>query len=73
MINVRFESEALEPDTFKILKFDREEELSHLFRFELQLVSRDPDIDFKAVLESRAVLEITNHGEPRYIRRSITE
>ena len=39
MVSLRFESSALEPDTFQILQFDGEEEISHLFRFELHKVN----------------------------------
>jgi len=73
MINLQFKSEALPEDAFQILQFDGEEEISHLFRFELHLVSRDPDIDFKAVLESRALLEITTQGQTRYVQGMLAE
>lgn len=73
MISIQFRSEALEPDAFQILEFDGEEEISHLFRFELHLVSRDPDIDFQAVLESSAVLEITTQGNTRYVHGMLCE
>ncbi len=39
MINIRFESNALPADTFQVLQFDGEEEISHLFRFELHKVN----------------------------------
>lgn len=73
MINLRFESEALSADTFQVLRFDGEEEISHLFRFELQLVSRDPDIDFEKVLESHARLAITTQGNTRYVQGMLSE
>lgn len=73
MISIQFRSEALEPDAFQILEFDGEEEISKLFRFELHLVSRDPDIDFQAVLESSAVLEITTQENTRYVHGMLCE
>lgn len=62
MINLNFASEALPEDTFQVLKFDGEEEMSHLFRFELVLVSKDPHIDFEQLLQSHATLAITTQG-----------
>jgi type VI secretion system secreted protein VgrG len=67
MIGLRFVSSALPEDTFQVLKFDGEEEISRLFRFELHLVSRDPAIDFKSVLESYAFLAITTRDNTRYL------
>lgn len=73
MINLSFESAALPVDTFQILKFDGEEEVSQLFRFEMQLVSRDPDIDFDAVLEASAKLAITTQDNTRYLHGMLSE
>jgi type VI secretion system VgrG family protein len=72
MINLRFESRALPADTFQVLQFDGEEEISKLYHFELLLVSRDPDIDFEAVLESSAQLAITAQGNTRYLNGMIS-
>ena len=59
MINIRFESRALPESTFQVLQFDGEEEISHLFRFELKLISKDPNLDFKTVLNHPAFLQIS--------------
>jgi type VI secretion system VgrG family protein len=72
MINLRFESRALPADTFQVLQFDGEEEISKLYHFELRLVSRDPDIDFEAVLKSSAQLAITAQGNTRYLNGMIS-
>jgi len=73
MISIKFESAALSADTFQILKMDGEEEISHLFRFELQLVSRDPNIDFKAVLQAKAHIAIETQGNTRYLHGMLSE
>jgi type VI secretion system VgrG family protein len=73
MINLRFESRALPADTFQVLQFDGEEEISKLYHFELRLVSRDPDIDFESVLQSSAQLAITAQGNTRYLNGMLSE
>jgi type VI secretion system VgrG family protein len=73
MINLRFESRAMPVDTFHVLQFDGEEEVSKLYHFELRLVSRDPDIDFEAVLKSSAQLAITAQDNTRYLNGMLSE
>ena len=73
MISIKFESTALPVDTFQILKMDGEEEISHLFRFELQLISRDPNIDFKAVLQAGAHIAIATQDNTRYLHGMLCE
>jgi type VI secretion system secreted protein VgrG len=70
---LRFESRALPADTFQVLQFDGEEEISKLYHFELRLVSRDPDIDFESVLQSSAQLAITAQGNTRYLNGMLSE
>jgi type VI secretion system VgrG family protein len=60
-------------DTFHLLQFDGEEEVSKLYHFELRLVSRDPDIDFESVLQSSAQLAITAQGNTRYLNGMLSE
>ncbi len=73
MISLRFTSDTLPNDTFQVLQFDGEEQMSQLFRFELRLVSRDPNIDFKTVLEGQASLAITSQNETRCIHGMLSE
>jgi len=49
-----FESAQLASDTFEVVRFEGTEGISQLFEFELQLVSKDPDIDFSKVVDSPA-------------------
>lgn len=58
-----FESEGLAPETFLVAGFEGEEAVSHLYRFEVHLVSDDPDVDLEAVLAHPAVLRIEEGGE----------
>lgn len=52
-----FRSKALADDTFEVIQIQGEEGISRLYRFEVDLVSEDPEIDFQAVLGSPATLE----------------
>ncbi|ARA91965.1 MAG: type VI secretion system tip protein VgrG [Bacteroidetes bacterium] len=63
-----FEAESLPADTFQVVRFSGLEELSHPFRFELTLVSEDPDIDFAAVVNHAATFTMLRGTErvPRY-------
>jgi type VI secretion system secreted protein VgrG len=73
MINLRFESAGLPADTFQILQFDGEEAISQLFRFELRLVSRDPNINFQVALDEHAFIAITTRENTRYIHGMLSE
>jgi type VI secretion system VgrG family protein len=73
MINFQFVSEALPDDTFQVLQFDAEEEVSQLFHVELRLVSRDPNIDFDLMLERAARLSIITEGKQRNIHGMLAE
>jgi type VI secretion system VgrG family protein len=73
MVNLKFKSTLLPEDTFHILEFTGEEAVSRLFRFELRLVSRDPDIDFNLALDASAHLAITTQNQTRYIHGMLSE
>ena len=66
-------SDALPEDTFQVLQFDAEEEVSQLFHVELRLVSRDPNIDFDLMLERSACLSIITKGKQRNIHGMLAE
>ena len=62
-----FRSSALESDTFRVVDFEGVEEISRPFRFEINVVAEDPEIDLKAVCNEPAVLELERDGEVRSI------
>ncbi len=45
-----FESDAVEKDTFKVVRFRGEEAISRPFHFEIDLASEDPDLDLDKML-----------------------
>ncbi|PSQ94275.1 MAG: hypothetical protein BRD57_00690, partial [Proteobacteria bacterium SW_6_67_9] len=45
-----FESAQLASDTFQVLRFEGTEGISEPFKFKLQLISEDPDIEFSKVV-----------------------
>jgi type VI secretion system VgrG family protein len=68
-----FQSEALDPDTFRVLDFQGEEEISRLFRFEINLISEHSDIDLETVLEKSAFLGLERDGELRKVHGIVAE
>lgn len=56
-----FTTNALSPGTLRVASFVGEESISQPFRFEIELVSADPDIDFADVINRPAAL-ITMRG-----------
>lgn len=67
MINLSFPSDPSSITTFQVAKFDGEEQMSHLFRFKLVLVSQNPSIDFNLMLQSEVSLAIKTQGITRYV------
>jgi type VI secretion system VgrG family protein len=61
------DSKAVPHDTFQVLRFEGEEEISSLFRFEITLVSRDPEIDYKIIMDATASLSVTTPQRTRHI------
>ena len=49
-----FISGSLPSDTFHVVAFKGSERLSAPYRFEIVLISSDPEIDFKAVMNKKA-------------------
>ncbi|HEX7071975.1 MAG TPA: type VI secretion system tip protein TssI/VgrG [Rhodothermales bacterium] len=49
-----FEAKQLAADTFEVTEFSGEDAISRLFRFQIDLVSRDPDIKFDDVVNKPA-------------------
>ncbi|WPL16396.1 type VI secretion system Vgr family protein [Thiorhodovibrio winogradskyi] len=53
-----FHSQAVDQDTFMVVRFQGEEGLSELYRFEILLVSEQADLDLDAILQSPATFTI---------------
>jgi type VI secretion system VgrG family protein len=53
-----FESKAVPPDTFGVVRFQGEEGLSRCYRFEIDLVAGKPDLDITEILQKPAVFTI---------------
>jgi len=68
-----FETEALGSDTFRVLDFEGHEEISRPFRFEINLVSDDPEVDLDAVINEPAEFSIERDGERRTIHGVLAE
>ncbi len=74
-INLNFESKALSSDTFKVVRFEGEEAISQPYRFEIELISDQPDIDLDAVLGQAATLSFQrgDDGDARKIHGVLSE
>ena len=71
---IRFQSEAFEEDTFRVVALEGEEHISRLYRFELELISEDAEIDLDALLGKPAKIEIEREGvDPRTIHGVLAE
>ncbi|MBT8401183.1 MAG: hypothetical protein KJO98_11955, partial [Rhodothermia bacterium] len=51
-----FEAAEFDPETFLVLDFKGSEKISGLFRFEINLFSDDPEIEFSKVVNKPATL-----------------
>lgn len=69
---VDFESKGAAPDTFQVSRLDGVEALSSLYRYELDLFSKKPDVDFEAIVTNPAKIvlkqEIPTAGGKRATR-----
>ena len=54
---------GLPSDTFSVVNFQGSEGLSHIYRFEINLVSNDPEIDLDLVLNNPATLYLKPNDE----------
>jgi len=73
--NLYFESRAknVPADTFRVISFEGQEEISRPFRFEIELASERPDIDVHDILRWPAFLAIERDGEVRKIHGILAE
>ena len=58
-----FKSKGLSDDTFGVSSFKGVEGISRLYEFEITLVSEDPEVDFKSVLENPATLTMMHDDQ----------
>ncbi len=68
-----FETPALAPDALQVVDFAGQEFLSQLFRFDLNLVSQDPEINFAEVIQQPATLTIMRDDVPVKIHGLIAD
>ena len=59
-----FAASALPADTFRVVSFEGDEAISQPYRFEVNLVSNDPEIAFEDVLGQPATLTMYRGDEP---------
>jgi type VI secretion system VgrG family protein len=73
--NLYFESKAekVPADTFRVIGFEGQEEISRPFRFKIELASEKPDIDVEDLLRWPAFLGIERDGEMRKIHGVLAE
>ncbi len=62
-----FESAGLDAAAFRVLRFTGVEEVSRLFRFDLELSSADRSLPFAGIIGKPATLTITRSAEPAVI------
>jgi type VI secretion system secreted protein VgrG len=68
-----FESAQLPPDTFQVLRFEGTEGISEPFKFELQLISNDPDIEFSKVVNEMATFTMMRGDEEVPVHGIVTD
>jgi type VI secretion system secreted protein VgrG len=68
-----FESAQLASDTFQVLRFEGTEGISEPFKFKLQLLSEDPDIDFSKVVNETATFTMMRGDEEVPINGIVTD
>ncbi|MGH7456961.1 MAG: type VI secretion system tip protein TssI/VgrG, partial [bacterium] len=68
-----FETPALAHDALRVVDFAGQEFLSQLFRFDLNLVSQDPEINFAEVIQKPATLTMMRDDVPVKIHGLIAD
>ena len=69
----RFESDALNPETFQVLDFEGEEHISRLFTFHIRLLSDDPEVDLAQVVNQPATLFMARGSEDAPIHGLVSD
>ncbi|NOZ51725.1 MAG: type VI secretion system tip protein VgrG [Gammaproteobacteria bacterium] len=68
-----FESALLNKDTFRVVSFVGEEAISQPYRFDIELVSSDPNINLDSLLAKSASLTMLRDDDTRNIHGVISE
>lgn len=68
-----FETSALSPDTLQVVDFAGQDDISQIFRFDLNLVSKEADIDFADLVNKPATLTMMRGDEPVKIHGLIAD
>ena len=68
-----FECADLAPETFEVARFHGVEEIGVPFRFEVELLSRDPSVDFAQVLDKPATLTLRRGLHERRVAGVVAE
>jgi len=67
-----FEAAQLDTGTFQVIRFEGTEQISRPFEFELQLISKDPDLDFDKVVDKPATFTMMRGDEEVPIHGIVT-
>ncbi len=67
-VNIFFESKSLESDTFAVVRFEGQEEISRPYRFVVDMVSDRPDVDLDAA-RGRPATRSFNRGDDGDLRK----
>jgi type VI secretion system secreted protein VgrG len=67
-----FEAAQLDTGTFQVIRFEGTEQISRPFEFELQLISKDPDLDFDKVVGKPATFTMMRGDEEVPIHGIVT-
>ncbi|MCI0694179.1 type VI secretion system tip protein VgrG [candidate division KSB1 bacterium] len=68
-----FETPALSGETLQVVDFVGQDDISQVFRFDLNLVSKETDIDFAEVINKPATLTMVRGDEPTKIHGLIVD
>jgi len=68
-----FACSALAPDAFRVTGFVGDEILSQTFRFEIHLLSKDPDIEFADVIDQKATLTMFRGDDPSEVNGIVAD
>ncbi|MBM48252.1 MAG: hypothetical protein CMP27_00260 [Roseibacillus sp.] len=73
--NFEFDVNGLDSDVLEVLEFSGEEEISRLFRFELDLLSTDKELDFSEIVNKPATLSVQRNpgGEESFFRGLVVD
>ena len=73
VVRYEFAASQLAPETFEVLRFRGTEGLSELFAFELELIAKDPDLDFAQVVNQPATFTMMRGDEPVPVSGIVTD